>query len=440
MPNRRQFIKQSTLAGLGALSSSSLFAYRGRPNEKISIGIIGANSRGAFLAQAFAKIPGVEVAYICDPDSTVVDKNVADIAKLTGKKPKGIADVRKMLEAKDCDAVAIATPDHWHAPAALMAVQAGKHVYLEKPCSHNPAEGEILIKAVQKYGRLIQMGNQRRSFPKIMEGMQALRQGVIGRVYYAKGWYANTRKSIGAGKIATPPPTLNFDLWQGPAPRRAYKDNLVHYNWHWFWHWGTGEALNNGTHEIDVMRWGLGVDFPTKVVSAGGRYVFSDDWETPDTQTITFEFANKTAIHWEGRSCNGLPSEGSGRGVAFYGETGSMITNGGDDYKIYNLEGKLQKDVKTEIQDVQGTNTVSISERLDSLHLINFLDAVRGKAALTSPIAEGHASTLLPQLGNIAFRTGRTLYCDPANGHILRDKQAMKLWSREYEKGWEMRL
>ena len=155
MPNRRQFIKQSTLAGLGALSSSSLFAYRGRPNEKISIGIIGANSRGAFLAQAFAKIPGVEVAYICDPDSTVVDKNVADIAKLTGKKPKGIADVRKMLEAKDCDAVAIATPDHWHAPAALMAVQAGKHVYLEKPCSHNPAEGEILVKAVQKYGRLI---------------------------------------------------------------------------------------------------------------------------------------------------------------------------------------------------------------------------------------------------------------------------------------------
>lgn len=440
MPDRRQFIKQSALLGLSALSSAQLFAYRGRPNEKIVVGIIGANSRGAFLAQAFAKLPDVEVGYICDVDSTVTEKNIAAIEKMTGKKPKNIADVRKLVEEKDCDAIVIAAPDHWHAPAALMGVQAGKHVYLEKPCSHNPAEGEMLVQAVQKYKRLIQMGNQRRSFPKIIEAMQALRQGVIGRVYYARGWYANSRKSIGTGKIVPPPATLDFDLWQGPAPRRPYKDNLVHYNWHWFWHWGTGEALNNGTHEIDVMRWGLGATYPTKVVSAGGRFAFRDDWETPDTQTITFEFSNNTAMTWEGRSCNGQRLEGSGRGVAFYGETGSLVSYGGDEYKIFDLDNKLLREGKSEIQSVEGTNTVSIGEQLDSLHLINFLDAIRGKAELTSPISEGHISTLLPQLGNIAFRTGRALQCDPSNGHILRDKDAMKLWSREYEKGWEMRV
>lgn len=440
MPDRRQFIKQSALLGLGALSSSRLFAYRGRPNEKIVIAIVGANSRGAFLAQAFAKLPNVEVGYICDVDSMVVEKNIAAVEKLTGKKPKGFTDVRKLLEEKDCDAIAVATPDHWHAPAALMAVQAGKHVYLEKPCSHNPAEGEMLVQAAQKYRRLIQMGNQRRSFPKVIDAIQSLRQGAIGRVYFAKGWYTNSRKPIGIGKKIQAPAHLDFDLWQGPAPRRAYQDNLVHYNWHWFWHWGTGEALNNGTHEIDVMRWGLGVEFPTKVVSAGGRFAYKDDWETPDTQTITFEFPNNTAMLWEGRSCNGLNAEGSSRGVIFYGETGSLVYNGGDDYKIFDLNNKQTKEVKSDFQDVEGTNPVSMGEQLDSLHLVNFLEAIRGKTALVSPISEGQMSTLLPQLGNIAFRTGRTLHCDPSNGHILRDKAAMKLWAREYENGWAMKL
>ncbi len=440
MPNRRQFIKQSTLIGLGALTSAPLFSYRGRPNDKIIVGVAGVNSRGAFLAQAFAKLPNVEVGYICDVDHNVLDKNTGAVEKISGKKPKGHADIRKMLEEKDLDALVIAMPDHWHAPAALMGVQAGKHVYLEKPCSHNPAEGEMLVQAAQKYGRLIQMGNQRRSFPKVIEAIRLLRQGAIGRVYFAKGWYANSRKPIGAGKAVPPPAHLDFDLWQGPAPRRAYKDNLVHYNWHWFWHWGTGEALNNGTHEIDVMRWGLGVDYPVKVVSAGGRFAYQDDWETPDTQTITFEFPNNVAMLWEGRSCNGLFSEGSSRGVIFYGESGSLVYNGGDDFKIFDLDNKLIKEVKSDFEAVEGTNTVSMGEQLDNLHLGNFLETIRGTAKLTSPITEGHKSTLLPQLGNIAFRTGRALQCNPANGHILRDKQAMKFWAREYEKGWEMRL
>jgi predicted dehydrogenase len=434
---RRNFIKNSALLGVGLYATPQVFSFKGSPNEKVVVGIVGTNSRGAFHAQAFAKLPNVEVGYICDVDEKVIDRTTAGIEKLTGKKPQGYKDIRKLLEVKDLDAIVIATPDHWHAPAALMGVKAGKHVYVEKPCSHNPAEGEILIQAMEKYKKLIQMGNQRRSFPGVIEAMQALRDGIIGRVYFAKGWYANNRKSIGFGKPATPPANLDYELWQGPAPRRPYKDNLVHYNWHWFWHYGTGEALNNGTHEIDVMRWGLGVNYPTKVISAGGRYHYKDDWETPDTQTITYEFANNTAITWEGRSCNDYNMEGSGRGVVFYGEKGTMVIPGGDDYKIF--EGnKLVKEVKSPLGQIEATN-VGMGEKLDSLHLVNFVDAIRGKAKLNSPISEGHISTLLPQLGNIAYRTGKTLYCDTTNGHP-KDKEAMKLWSREYEKGWEMKL
>ncbi len=440
MNARRTFIKQSLMAGAGVLLAPNVFSFHGSPNEKVVIGMVGINSRGHYLARMFAQLPNVEVGYVCDVDANALAKTVAEIEKMTGKKPKAFKDVRKLLEEKDLDAIGIATPDHWHAPATLMALKAGKHVYVEKPCSHNPAEGEILVQAAEKYGKLVQMGNQRRSFPGVMEAMQALKEGAIGRVYFAKGWYANGRKDIGTGKVVPVPSHLDFDLWQGPAPRQAYKDNLVHYNWHWFWNWGTGEALNNGTHEIDVMRWGLGVDFPTKVVSAGGRFAFKDDWETPDTQTITYEFANNTAFTWEGRSCNDHVVEGSGRGVVFYGDKGTMVIPGGDDYKIYDPGNKLRKEVKTSIQQVDATNTMGMGEKLDSLHLINFADSVRGISKLTAPISEGHKSTTLPQLGNIAFRAGGMINCDPTNGHIKGNADAMKLWSREYEKGWEMKL
>lgn len=438
--NRREFIQTSAVVGAGMLASPNLFAFKGSPAEKIVVGVMGTNSRGFFLASMYAKMPDVEVAYICDVDSKVVDKTVAEIEKISGKKPKGFTDIRKMLEMKDMDALVIAAPDHWHAPAALMAVKAGKHVYVEKPCSHNPAEGEMLVQAAAKYNKLIQMGSQRRSFPRVMEAMQELHEGMIGRVYFAKGWYANNRKPIGFGKKVAVPENLNFELWQGPAPRRPYQDNLVHYNWHWFWNWGTGEALNNGTHELDVMRWGLGVDFPTKVTSMGGRYAYKDDWETPDTQTITYEFGNGSSILWEGRSCNGYGVEGVGRGTIFYGDKGTMVIPGGDDYKVFDLDNKLIKEVKTGLQEATRTNTMGMGELLDSQIIMNFLDSVRGKTKLTAPISEGYKSTLLPQLGNISYRVDRVLHCDPTNGHILKDKEAMKLWSREYEKGWEMKL
>lgn len=439
MNQRRDFIKKTALAGAGLFTAPNLFAFNGSPNEKVVIGLMGTNSRGLFLAQSFAKLKNVEVGYICDVDSELLAKTIADIEKQTGKKPQGFTDVRKMLEQKDLDGLAIAAPDHWHAPAAIMGLQAGKNVYVEKPCSHNPREGELLVEATNKYKKVVQMGSQRRTFTNVNEMITKLHSGVIGRVYFARGWYVNNRKTIGKGKIIAPPVNLNFDLWQGPAPRKSYQDNLVHYNWHWFWNWGTGEALNNGTHELDVIRWGLGVDYPIKVVSGGGRFHFQDDWETPDTQTITYNFANNTGCTWEGRSCNGLNSEGSGRGVVFYGEKGSIVYLGANEYQIFDLNNKLLFEAKDKTP-FDPSNKVSPTAQLDYFHLDNFCNAIRGKEKVNAPILEGHKSTLLPQLGNIAFRVGRTLNCDPTNGHILGDKEAMKLWGREYEKGWEIKI
>ncbi len=441
--NRRHFIRNVSLSGssllLSPLLSPANSFFKGAPNNKVVIAIMGSNSRGTFLAQNFSRIPNVEVAYICDPDANVLTKTIAAVEKITGKKPTGITDIRKLLEKKDFDGLAIAAPDHWHTPAAIMALQAGKHVYVEKPCSHNPREGELLVQASQKYKGLVQMGSQRRTFNNVKDMINRLHTGAIGRVYFARGWYVNNRKSIGNGTIIPVPANLNFDLWQGPAPRRDYKSNLVHYNWHWFWHWGTGEALNNGTHELDVMRWGLGVDFPTQVVSAGGRFHFNDDWETPDTQTITYNFPNNTACTWEGRSCNGYNSEGSGRGVIFYGDQGTIVYPGANSFKVFDLANKLVAEVKDDTP-FDASNIVSPLESLDSLHLVNFCEAIRGNEKINAPITEGHKSTLLPQLGNIAFRVGRNLKCDPANGHILNDTDAMKLWQRDYEKGWEVKV
>lgn len=435
--NRRQFLRDAGFAGSALLLPSfPLLALNGSPNEKVVVGVMGTNSRGEYLANLFAGLPNVEVGAICDVDANVLAKTTALIEKKTGKKPKGYADIRQLLESKDIDALVVAPPDHWHAPASILAVKAGKHVYVEKPCSHNPAEGELLVQVAAKYGKLVQMGNQRRSFPGVQKAMQELQSGIIGRAYFARGWYTNNRKSIGTGKAAPVPAHLNYDLWQGPAPRKPFRDNLIHYNWHWFWNWGTGEALNNGTHELDVMRWGLGVEFPSRVVSAGGRYHFKDDWETPDTQTISYDFPNQTSISWEGRSCNLAPVEGSTRGVIFYGTGGTLVIPGGDDYRVHDEAGKLVKEVKSDIGQINAT-TVGMGESLDGLHLTNFVDSIRGKTTLASPITEGHVSTVLPQLGNIAWRSESELHCDPKNGHILNNPKAAALWSREYEKGWK---
>jgi predicted dehydrogenase len=444
--SRRDFIKKAAMGAAalsfgGVLPGFSAKSYGNilGANERIMVGMMGVNSRGLALANNFASQPNAQVLYVSDVDSRAADKCIAAVTKVQHTQPQAAPDFRKALEDKNLDALVVAAPDHWHAPAAILACKAGKHVYLEKPSSHNPHEGELVVAAAEKYKRVVQLGNQRRSWPNVIAGIKELHAGAIGRPYFAKTWYTNNRPSIGRGKEAAVPSWLDYELWQGPAPRRAFRDNLVHYNWHWFWHWGTGEALNNGTHMVDLARWGLGVTYPTRVTSAGGRYGFQDDWETPDTQVITLEFDNNTSITWEGRSCNGRTIEGSTVGVMFYGEKGSLLIDGGNAYSIYDLQNKKVKEVKNS-GVIDARNLASPTQQLDALHIQNFFGAISKGDKLNSDIVSGHQSTLLVQLGNIAQRTGNALQVDPRNGHILKDKEALKLWSRDYQKGWEPKV
>lgn len=408
-------------------------------NERINVAAMGVNARGNAVAGNFAYQENCQVTHVCDVDSRAAEKCIAAVEKVQKGRPKATGDFRKALEDKDVDALIVTAPDHWHAPAAILACKAGKHVYLEKPCSHNPREGELVVEAARKYNRVIQMGNQRRSWPNVMAGIKEVHDGAIGRPYFAKTWYTNNRGPIGVGKVTPVPDWLNYDLWQGPAPRQPYKDNVIHYNWHWFWNWGTGEALNNGTHMVDLARWGLQVDYPTRVTSAGGRYHYRDDWETPDTQVITLDFDGRTSITWEGRSCNGHPVEGSSVGVIFYGEKGALQIDGGNAYRIFDLKNKLVKNVENDIQ-IDPRNAVNPSQQLDAFHILNFFDGIRKGSPQAADILGGHKSTLLVQLGNIAQRSGTTLNIDPSNGRIRDNREANMYWSRDYEPGWEPKV
>ena len=438
---RRDFLKKSAIGatGIAIAGTSTAKAYSGikDANEKIVFGITGLHNRGKAHLKAIAALENTEVGFVCDVDSRVLEESVKLVKEATGKTPKAFVDYRKMLEEKDLDVVTIATPEHWHAPMAIMGAQAGKHVYIEKPASHNPAEGEMLVKVQKKTGMLIQMGNQQRSAPTSIQAIKDIRNGIIGDAYYAKAWYSNQRGSIGKGQVVPVPDWLNWDLWQGPAPRRDYQDNLVHYNWHWFKHWGTGEIHNNATHEIDICRWALDVEIPNKVTSSGGRFHYDDDWQFYDTQDASYEYAGGKMITWEGRSCNRFPHYGRGRGVTIHGTNGTILLDR-NDYILYDKKNKVVKEMNeagfSETTDTSGIGT------LDVYHMQNMLDAIRKGAKLAAPINEGRISTLLCHLGNISQEVGRTLYVDSKNGHIIGDGQAMQLWSREYEPGWEPKV
>jgi predicted dehydrogenase len=427
----------------GTASGFSAKSYRNimGSNERVNMAVIGVNSRGNSMSGTIVRLKNAQIVTVCDVDKRAIPKTIETILKGgQSATPKSEGDLRKVLEDKSVDAIYTATPDHWHAPLTIMACQAGKHVYVEKPLSHNPQEGEMAVAAARKYNRIVQMGAQRRSAPILTKGIQLLHEGVIGRVYMAKTWYTNTRKETFL-KPGAVPDWLDYDLWQGPAPRVDYKDGLIHYNWHWFWNWGTGEALNNGTHEVDVARWGLGVDFPTRVSSTGGRYQFQDDWQTPDTQSVAIEYPGRISLLWENRSCNGRKVEGLERGVIFYGDKGSLDT-GEDAYQIYDLDGKLLQDVKPEAKGeaLAGRNTASPSLGMDSLHMADFLDAIKNNRRPNCDVELGYKSTVAMQLGNISWRMGRDLKIDSKNGHIVGDKEAQKLWGRSYEKGWEPKI
>jgi predicted dehydrogenase len=423
--DRRHFLGVSAASGLAlGLAALPARAEVKGANEKIIVGVMGTGGRGLGVAAAFENLQNVEVAYVCDVDRGRVEAAADAVSKVKSRTPKTVTDFRRILDDGKVDLLVVTTCNHWHAPAAILACAAGKHVYVEKPCSHNPREGELLVEASRKHKRQVQMGNQRRSWPGIIEAVQKVRDGVIGRPYLAESFYQNNRPSIGKGKTTAVPEKLDYDLWQGPAPRRPFRDNYLHYSWHWFWHWGNGELGNNGIHMLDLCRWGLGVDYPIHVASTGGRYRYEDDQETPDTHLVSFSFEGRKTITWEGLSCNRQPAERTAE-VIFYGEKGCLAI-AGNGYTIYDEKGK-------EVSKVAGTSSS------DALHFNNLLDGIRSGKPLHSEIEEGHKSTLLCHLGNISQRIGRSLRCDPRTGKC-DDKDGMALWSREYEKGWEPKV
>ncbi len=439
MITRREFLDALAVgaAGLAVGTSAKSYGQIMGSNDRLNFAVIGLNSRGyAHLSSLKANKPAARITHVCDVDGDILRKFADSATKEMGEVPIGGKDFRRILESKDVDAITIATTDHWHAPMAIAGLQAGKHVYVEKPCSHNPAEGELLVQAQLKYGKLVQMGTQQRSSPSTTEIVQRIHGGLIGKPYFAKAWYCNLRKSIGTGKEVPVPAQLDWDLWQGPAPRRPYRNNVHPYNWHWFRNYGTGESLNNGTHEVDVCRWALGVDYPKRVTASGGRYHFKDDWEFYDTLVTSFDYGDKM-ISWEGRSCQGMKVYGRERGSAIMGTEGTVVVDR-DGYEIYDLAGKKTSEFKvrgeTDTSDLVGRDSMT------DAHFANFIAGIRKGEKLNAPVSVGNISVTMLHLSNIAWEVNRELQLDTKDGRILGDPEAMKLWRRDYEKGWEPHL
>jgi len=429
--DRRRFLGTAAATGAAGLALSSGTSFAGKAaGDRVVVGVMGM-SRGRSLAVGFARQPNVHVKYVCDIDQNRAARGAAALEKVAEAPPKVVYDFRTILKDSEVDALVCAAPNHWHGPATILGCAHGKHVYVEKPCSHNPREGELMIAAARKHNRAVQMGTQRRSGSGHIQAMQELTEGIIGRVYLSRSWYGNRRPPVFFASKTPPPKHVNWDLWQGPAPRRPYipyrKGNSqdIHYNWHWMWHWGNGELGNNGVHTLDLCRWGLDVDYPIRVTSSGGRYRYEDDQQTPDTHTVCFEFPGKKQITWEGVSCN---SHRQGF-VKFYGEKGTLSLESNGNYTVYDPRDRVVKQHKA-------------NSRGDAEHIANFLAAIRNDTPLklNAEIETGHQSTLLCHLGNIAHRTGRSLSCSSNDGRILGDEKALAYWEREYEQGWEPKV
>jgi predicted dehydrogenase len=435
MLTRREFLEgtAASAAGLAIGTTAESYERIAGANDRLNFAVFGLNGRAyAHLSSLKANRSAARISHVCDVDSDILKKFADAVQREMGERPTQEKDFRKILELKDVDAITIATPDHWHTPMAIAGLQAGKHVYVEKPCSHNPAEGAMLVEASQKYGKLVQMGTQQRSSTHTIEVVEKIHSGAIGRPYLAKAWYSNVRKSIGTGKEVPVPEQLDWDLWQGPAPRRPYKDNVQPYNWHWFRNYGTGETLNNGTHEVDVCRWALGVDYPKRVTASGGRYQFRDDWQFYDTLVTSFEYEDKM-LTWEGKSCQGMKYYGRDRGSAIMGTTGTVVVDR-DGYEIYDLKGTMMKEFKagkpTSSADLIGADSMTDG------HFANFIAGIRKDEKLNAPISVGNVAVTMLQLSNIAWEVNRELHLDTKDGKIQGDAEAMKMWGRDYEQGW----
>jgi predicted dehydrogenase len=439
MATRREFLDALAVSAATLAVGTTARSYRQilGSNDRLNFAVIGLNGRAyAHLSALKSNRSAARISHVCDVDDNILRKFADRVQREMDETAATDKDFRRILEQKDVDAITIATPDHWHAPMAIAALQAGKHVYVEKPCSHNPAEGELLVKAQQKYRKLVQMGTQQRSSPHTIEIVEKIHAGIIGRPYFAKAWYSNVRKSIGTEKDAPVPAQLDWDLWQGPAPRRPYRDNVQPYNWHWFKIYGTGETLNNGTHEVDVCRWALGVDYPDRISSSGGRYQFQDDWQFYDTLVTSFAYPDKM-ISWEGKSCQGMKYYGRDRGSTIMGTTGTVLVDRAG-YEIYDLEGKKTSEFRagatTSSSDLVGRDSMT------DAHFANFIAGIRNGEKLNAPVSVGNITVTMLQISNIAWEMNRELHLDTQDGRIQGDPEAMKMWGREYENGWAPRV
>jgi len=430
--DRRGFLKDSTvgtLAGAGLMAVSAT-AQGADKSEPIPIGIIGPGGMGMSHVRLLSQNPEVRVAWICDVDEGRLASAAEHVEKESGKKPQTTKDLRKILEDKSVAAVWIATPDHWHAPAAILACEAGKHVYVEKPCSHNVREGRLMIEASEKHKRLIQVGTQSRSTEGIQQAMARLKEGVIGEVIVAKAWNSQRRGNIGRSQPASPPPTLDFDTWLGPVPAVPYRANLLPGRWRWWYDFGTGDMGNDGVHDIDIARWGLGVEtHPSRIAALGGKFFFDDDQQFPDTQTVVFEYHGlpgkypKKQLLFEQRIWSPYVQEGFENGCAYYGAEGMMLLGKTGAYRLYGPKNKLIEEKTWGGPDL-------------AAHHRNFLDGIRTGAKLNADIRINHFSTSLSHLGNIATRVSRTIAFDPAAERILDDGDANALLTRTYRNHW----
>ncbi len=435
MNNRRDFIKSSAAATaigaastLGFNSKSYAESPPNSPNDTIRVAVVGVKGQGNSHIKEYLNMPNVEIAAICDIDDKYRNQRISEIEKASGKKPKEYVDVRKLLEDNSIDAISVATPNHWHSLIGIWACQAGKDVYVEKPCSHSYWEGKQLVAAARKYNRIVQHGTNSRSTVALREGMQKLQEGVIGEVYMSRGLCFKWRDTIGKKTDSAVPAGVDYDLWTGPAPKRPFNENRFHYNWHWNWDYGNGDIGNQGIHEMDICRWGLGVTLPTKVFSMGGHFMFDDDQTTPNTMISNLEFTKdgkKKIIvfevrHWMSNHEAGIGEGGDSNtiGNIFYGSEGYMAISGYNSYKTFM--GKKQEP--------------GPSRKEGGSNWANFIKAVRSRKRedLNADIEEGHLSSALMHLSNISYRTGRSLDFDPAKEMIVKDSEANAMLRDKY--------
>lgn len=421
---RRNFI---LTAGATALATQTAAG----ANDRVNMAVVGIRSRGREHADIFARQPNSRVAAVCDVDQAQSERAMPLLEKAQGVKAKTYQDYRKLLEDKDIDAVSLATTNHWHALQAIWACQAGKDVYSEKPASHNAWEGRKMVEAARKYNRIVQVGMQSRSIEHKKRAIQLLREGVIGKIYMAKGLCFKRRKSIGKKPDGPVPPGVNYDIWLGPAPMRPFNENRFHYNWHWFWDTGNGDIGNQGVHEMDIARWGLGEEvFPNKVVSTGGKFAYDDDQETPNTQTSIFEYASGVQLVFEVRGLltggeSSITWDGSNFiGNLFFGSEGYMSVDS-NGFQVYLGEKReLAQQAKPSEPRIWDTTP----------HMANFLAAVRSRkpADLNCDIEDGHQSAALCHLANISYRVGRKLTVAAGTENFGTDYEANRLLSRDY--------